>query len=127
MCAPTAHRPESRVSSVRASGTAVAVWQRMMHTTTNAARPVSNDEPTCMLRWVFQRGAVALTCAVEAAADRSSYEVCVFPHWNVSLGTVERFTAPGSALQRHAEIALRLRESGWVAQYSATHESGIAA
>jgi hypothetical protein len=87
----------------------------------------STTEPTSMLRWVFHRGGHVLTCAVEATADRSSYDVCVFPHWNVSLGTVERFAAAGGALQRHAVIASRLREAGWVAQYSATHESGIAA
>ena len=65
--------------------------------------------------------------AVEATADRSAYDVCIFPHWNLSLGTVERFVGPGRALQRHAEIASRLRESGWVAQYSAAQDTDIAA
>lgn len=91
----------------------------MTQTTTKPARRLSNDEPITMLRWVFQRGPVALTCAVEAAADRSSYDVCIFPHWNLSLGTVERYVAPRGALQRHAEIAAHLREAGWVAYHSA--------
>jgi hypothetical protein len=61
------------------------------------------------------------------AADRSSYDVCIFPHWNLSLGTGEHFVAPGDALRRHAELASHLRESGWVAQYGASHSTGIAA
>ena len=80
-----------------------------------------------MLRWVFQRGAATLTCSVEAAADRSAYEVCIFPHWNLSMGSIERFGAPGGALHRHAEIASRLRDAGWVAQYGAIESSGLAA
>jgi hypothetical protein len=86
-----------------------------------------DGEPTCVLRWVSQRGPVAVTCAVEAAAERSSYDVCIFPHWNLSLGTVEHFFAPASARQRHAEIASRLRQAGWVVQYGASHPTGIAA
>ena len=98
-----------------------------MNTTPDTPQPTSATEPTSMLRWVFHRGGHALTCAVEAAADRSAYDVCIFPHWNLSLAAVERFVGPGSALQRHAEIASRLREAGWVAQYSATQITGIAA
>jgi len=109
------------------NGTAVALLQRIMNTTPSMTKRPSTIEPTSVLRWVFHRGGHALTCAVEVSADQSAYDVCIFPHWNVSLGTVERFVGPGGALQRHAEIALRLRESGWVAQYSATQDTDIAA
>ena len=108
------------------NGTAVAASQRM-NTTPKLPQRTSTTEPTSVVRWVFLRGGHALTCTVEMTADRSSYDVCVFPHWNASLGTVERFVGPGRALQRHAEIASRLRESGWVAQYSAAEDTDIAA
>jgi len=98
-----------------------------MTTTPRMPQRTSTTEPTSVVRWVFHRGGHALTCAVEATADRSAYDVCIFPHWNLSLGTVERFVGPGRALQRHAEIASRLRESGWVAQYSAAQDTNIAA
>jgi hypothetical protein len=101
--------------------------QCIMDTTPSMPRQTATTEPTSMLRWVFYRGGHALTCAVEATADRSSYDVCVFPHWDVSLGTVENFAAAGSALRRHAEIASRLREAGWVAQYSGAQSTSIAA
>ena len=100
---------------------------QFMDTTPRMPQQTSTTEPTSMLRWVFHRGGHALTCAVEAAADRSTYDVCVFPHWDLSLGTVESFAAAGSAVQRHAEIAWRLREAGWVAQYTGAQPTGIAA
>jgi hypothetical protein len=89
----------------------------MMNTTPKAPRQPSTTEPTSVLRWVFHRGGHALTCAVEATSDQSSYHVCVLPHWNLSIGTVEQFVTATSALRRHAEVAARLRESGWVAEY----------
>jgi hypothetical protein len=80
-----------------------------------------------MLRWVFHRGADAVTCAVEASGSGASYDVCVLPHWNLSQATVEHFDVAASALQRHAEIASRLRHAGWVARYGASHSTSIAA
>ena len=68
-----------------------------------------------------------MTCAVEAGRDRSSYNVYVLPHWNLSLATVERFTAPASALRRHAEIASQLRQAGWVVEYGSSQSTAIAA
>ena len=84
-------------------------------------------DPGFMLRWVFHRGQDALTCAVETTVDRSAYDVCVLPHWNLSVSTIERFDAPAGALRRHAEIASRLRQAGWVVQYGGSHPTGIAA
>jgi hypothetical protein len=98
------------------------------HTITNTPRRPLKAEPACIVRWVFHRGPDAVTCAVEAGGRRrSSYDVCILPHWNLCDATVEHFDAPASALRRHAEIASRLRESGWVAQYGASHQPGIAA
>jgi hypothetical protein len=101
----------------KAAGTAVAMLPRMTNTTPKASRQASTTEPTPVLRWVFHRGGHALTCAVEATADQSSYDVCVLPHWNLSIGTVEQFMTATSAMRRHAEVAAQLRQSGWVAEY----------
>ncbi len=87
----------------------------------NSGRQSLMTEPACVLRWVFHRGSETLTCAVEASDRRSSYDVCVLPHWNLSEATVEHFEAPTSAFRRHAEIARRLRQGGWVAEYGTSH------
>ena len=97
------------------------------NTMTKAPGRPLRAEPACILRWVFYRGPDALTCAVETPGDRSSYDVCILPHWNLSVATVEHFDAPASALRRHAEIASRLRQAGWVAHYGTSHPTGIAA
>ena len=65
-----------------------------------------------MLRWVFGRRANAITCEVDFTADHQ-YEVSVVPHWNVSAPSIERFDTAPHAMQRHAELALSLREAGW--------------
>jgi hypothetical protein len=97
-----------------------------MKTMMKTPRRSASTEPACILRWVFHRGADALTCAVEAGG-RASYDVCVLPHWNLAEATVEHFDIPASALRRHAEIASRLRQAGWVAEYGASHSTSIAA
>lgn len=66
-----------------------------------------------------------MTCAVEAAENRSGYDVCILPGWDLSAAAVERFEAPAGALRRHAEVAMRLREMGWATQYG--HPSHVAA
>jgi hypothetical protein len=71
-------------------------------------------EPVCLVRWIFQRSGNTLTCQVDASATRSSYDVAVVPHWNVAAAAVETVETPGRALQRHAEIAKHLRETGWL-------------
>jgi hypothetical protein len=53
-------------------------------------------ERVCLLRWVFHRGAATLTCVVEAAENRSGYDVCILPDWDLSAATVERFDAPAA-------------------------------
>lgn len=71
---------------------------------------------TRVLRWVFRRSNEAITCEIDAAGDHA-FEVCIVPHWNVSAGTIERFDAAYRAFERHAELALRLREAGWVGSH----------
>ena len=63
-----------------------------------------------MLLWVLQCGANAITCEVDARDDQS-YEVCVVPHWDPSATVIERFQTPMLAVERHADIARRLREN----------------
>jgi hypothetical protein len=66
-----------------------------------------------MLQWILQRDTRAITCQLDARSDRS-YEVCVVPHWDPSTAVIERFDTPTPALLRHAEVARRLRENGWM-------------
>ena len=70
-------------------------------------------QPTPMLQWVLERDVNAITCLVDAFGD-GSYELCVLPHWDPSAACIERFDAPTPALLRHAEVARRLREDGWL-------------
>jgi hypothetical protein len=65
-----------------------------------------------MVRWVFQRENETLTCEIDVTAS-NRYDVCVVPHWNVGASVIEQFDAPLSALWRHADIARRLRDTGW--------------
>ena len=98
----------------------------MATTTTKSGGYQIDAGSSCILRWLFHRGRHTLTCAVEATG-RSSYEVCVLPHWNLSASTVEHFQDPASAFRRHAEIALLLRQSGWMTEYGASQRTGVAA
>ena len=70
----------------------------------------SRDIP--VLHWILQNEANAITCQLDARADRS-YEVCIVPHWDPASAVVERFTASTPAFLRHAAVAKQLRESGW--------------
>ena len=69
--------------------------------------------PTPMLHWVLRRDTTAITCQLGARGPRS-YELCVVPHWDPASAVIERYDAPTPALLRHAEVARRLRENGWL-------------
>src|SRR5687767_7872121 len=85
--------------------------------TTHNLQP-TDDVP--MLRWVFQRENDMLTCEIGARSG-NLYDVSVVPHWNVDASIIEQFDAPLSALCRHADIARRLRDTGWtVVGYAST-------
>lgn len=66
-----------------------------------------------MLLWVLQRDAKVITCQLVARDDRS-YEICVVPHWNPSSAVIERFESAALAVLRHAALARRLRDNGWI-------------
>jgi hypothetical protein len=117
-----------RLRSSPFRGPSLARHHGMMTTALPRKTPPSLEtESPCLVRWVFRRGADALTCAVDASGARPSFDVCILPHWNLGAAAVEHFNAPSSALRRHAEIARHLRQSGWVAQYGASPVTGVAA
>jgi hypothetical protein len=72
---------------------------------------MTTTSSTSMLQWTFTRNGAALTCELDATAGR--YDVCVVPHWNVASAAIERFDAAVTALERHAELARYLRDTGW--------------
>jgi hypothetical protein len=72
---------------------------------------MTTTSSTSMLQWIFTRNGAALTCELDATAG--GYEVCVVPHWNVASAAIERFDAAVTALERHAELARYLRDTGW--------------
>lgn len=71
-------------------------------------------ETVCLIRWVLQRGRETLTCQVDAHVHQSAYDVCIVPHSDVDAASIEVIATPSRAFQRHAEIAMRLRNAGWI-------------
>ena len=68
-----------------------------------------------------------MTCELDVHADRSG-DVCVVPHWDISSTLIEHFDAPRSAMLRHAEIARRLRDAGWmVTEHASSRHTPAAA
>jgi hypothetical protein len=78
-----------------------------------SAQVQSSDPSRPVLLWVFRRDFDAITCGVEVSAS-GRCAVRTVPQWNPSLALVEPFDCAVEALQRHAELAHRLREIGWV-------------
>ena len=82
---------------------------------------------TPLLHWVFQKGALHVTCSIDMVGEGSAFDVRVFPHWNPSASTVERFFDAPAAFEHHAELALILRMAGWaVADHAPRHELAAA-
>ena len=90
------------------SGTALALRVGMNIDTRSARHRVAP-----VLRWIFERNEMTLTCEVNATGGHR-YDVCVIPHWDVSQGVVAKFHSPLAAFERHAEIARQLRAGGWM-------------
>ena len=65
-----------------------------------------------MVCWLFYRDNRALTCAISIDGDGEN-AVHVTRLWDDSSFS-EVFAQPEEALQRHAEIASFLHESGWL-------------
>ena len=82
---------------------------------------ISNPSRPALL-WVFRREFDAITCGVDISAS-GRCEVRTVPQWDPSLAVVEPFERAADALQRHAEVAKRLREIGWtVAEHVPVHQ-----
>jgi hypothetical protein len=81
------------------------MYTSQLPTTTASSRPV--------LLWVLRRDFDVITCGVDVNAS-GRCEVRTVPHSDPTLAVVEPFDNAGDALQRHAEVAYRLREVGWV-------------
>ena len=77
-------------------------------------RDGKSNEPQMVLRWLFRQKDRLLTCGISRAAG-AAFEVVTVPHWDVRRASVERFSCAMKALERHAEIASSLRDSGWSA------------
>ena len=77
-------------------------------------RTPKSTEPQMVLRWLFRQSDRLVTCGISRATE-AAFEVVTVPHWDIRRASVERFSCAKAALQRHAEIAALLRESGWSA------------
>ena len=81
------------------------------------AKPQSDrnvtDSLSCVLRWVLRKGTSAVSCEINMAADRS-FRLRVVPSWAPGAELVQCFANPLAVMERHAEVAGRLREAGWV-------------
>ena len=77
------------------------------------AASVRSLESPSMLRWTFRRGESEIVCEVKVGKDNRSYGVHVTPDWARQRPITEVVSTPLGALQRHAEIAMQLREAGW--------------
>jgi hypothetical protein len=79
---------------------------------------------TPLVEWILQRDAKAITCQLDSRG-RGAYEVCVLPHWDPASAVIEHFDAATPALLRHAQLACRLREVGWMVidHVTATHQA----
>ena len=74
--------------------------------------------PQRLLAWTFRRGGRFLTCEVLCTPDKR-YAVIVIPHWSGGTTLVEQLANSVDAFQRHAALAMQLRQQGWgVAAYA---------
>ena len=104
-------RTASRIPDVtrsKSSGIGVAMSGGMP----NIAR-LQQASSRPVILWVLRRDFDVITCGVDVNAS-GRCEVRTVPHRDPSLAVIEPFESAGEALQRHAEVAYRLRETGWV-------------
>jgi len=79
--------------------------QTTVHTTTRQSR-------RRLLAWTFRRGAHFLTCELLSTSDHR-YAVIVTPRSSGGAAIVEELESGVSAFQRHAALAMQLRQQGW--------------
>jgi len=65
-----------------------------------------------LLRWVFQRGDEQLLCQVHVQGAHS-VTLSIMSVGGIARTAVEKFDDALQAFQRHARIAVELREFGW--------------
>ncbi len=65
-----------------------------------------------MLRWILGQGVARIACEINQNPDRT-FNLRVVPSWSGRARIVGRFAGVVAAMERHAEIAGTLRESGW--------------
>lgn len=87
-------------------------------TSTSSRRQVSTADRTPVVSWVLRQGTAAITCGIEMKADRS-FELSVVPSWSRRSSLVEQFPGAVAAMERHAQVADRLRDLGWSVTRSA--------
>ena len=66
-----------------------------------------------IVRWVFQQGNDLVTCSVDQHADAASDAVSIVCNGRTDAAIVERCDSNLVALQRHADIAVALKDRGW--------------
>jgi hypothetical protein len=64
-----------------------------------------------LLQWTFHRAGRFVTC--QLTHDGPAYRLSLFTHSSRSATYVASYTSGIAAMQRHAEIAKALRNSGW--------------
>src|SRR5579863_5638956 len=69
---------------------------------------LKSSRPKTVLSWQFAKGALALTCRVDAAGRTPSFSVAVLPHWDLTRAIVEPVAGPANALARHAGLVSSL-------------------
>jgi hypothetical protein len=65
-----------------------------------------------MLRWILGHGVARISCEINQNPDKT-FNLRVVPSWSERPRIVGRFAGVVAAMERHAEIAGTLRDSGW--------------
>jgi hypothetical protein len=79
---------------------------------TASTRDKSSQSPQGVLAWTLRRGAQLVTCELLRTSVRQ-YAVIVTPHWPSGATHVEELANGVNAFQRHAALAMQLRQQGW--------------
>jgi hypothetical protein len=90
-------------------------------------RPGASIPSTALLRWAFQKGGLEVTCVIDMVDNGTAFDVWVLPHWKLSASTVQRFSDAARAFEQHAELALILRQAGWMPAYDSPRHAIAAA
>jgi hypothetical protein len=77
-----------------------------------------------LLQWTFHHAGRFITC--QLTHDGPTFQLSLFTHSSTSESYVASYTSGIEAMQRHAEIAKALRNSGWT-MASYTTDAGVAA